>query len=324
MRSSATLCALLAVSTAVLAASAVPAPLASQPLVSLKLAAPANDSATSALYALRAGLFRRAGLDVELVPMNSGAAVAAAVAGGAVNAGLSTLLTLIEAHARGVPFVLVAPSAYVSSDVPFAEFVVQKDSAIRTARDLNGKTIASPGLRDLNAVSILAWIDQNGGDSKTVHFVELSQPASIAAIEEGRIDGAILGTPTLTTALESGKLRVLGNPFDAIGKRFQHIAWFTSQSYADQNRDALARFSRVMRDAAIYCNAHPHETDALVAQFDGVDPKLVARMVRVQFAEYVDGRLIQPLVDAAVKYKVIDRGFDAAELVSAAAEKPPR
>lgn len=324
MRSYAKRTAFLAGATAAFAPLVLRTPSAAQALAPLKLAAPANDSATTALYAVHAGWFKGAGLDVDLTAMNSGAAVAAAVAGGAVNVGLSSLVTIIEAHARGVPFTLVAPSGYVSSDVLFAAFVVRTDSAIRSVRDLAGKTIASPGLKDLNALSIMAWIDQSGVDSRTAHFVELSQPASIAAIAEGRVDGAILGTPALTSALESGKLRVLGNPFDAIAKRFQHIAWFTTQSYAEQNRDALMRFSHVMHDAAVYCNAHPRDTVPLVAQFDNIDPKIVERMVRVPFAEYVDGRMIQPLVDAAAKYKIIERSFDASELVSSTAEKPPR
>jgi NitT/TauT family transport system substrate-binding protein len=307
-----------------LAAPLLAAPAAAQTTNALKLVAPANDSATSALYALHAGWFKRAGLDVELTPMNSGAAVAAAIAGGAANVGLSSLVTIIEAHVRGVPFTLIAPSGYITSDVVFAAFVVRADSALRGPRDLAGKTVASPGLKDLNAVAIMAWIEQGGGDLRSVRFVELPQPASVAAIAEGRVEGAVLGTPTLTSAVESGKVRVLGNAFDAIGKRFQHIAWFTTQSFAERNRSAVEPFSRVMREAALYCNAHPLENAPLVAQFDGVDPKLVERMVRVPFAEYVDGRMIQPLVDAVARYKVIERGFDAAELVSPYAEKPPR
>jgi len=316
--------ALGAVSASAFGLALVRTPLTAQTLVPLKLVAPANDSATSALYAVHAGWFKKAGLDVELIPMSSGAAVAAAVAGGAANVGLSSLITIIEAHTRGVPFVLIAPSGYIASDVPFAAFVVRKESPIRSVRDLNGKTIASPGLKDLNAVAIMAWIDQGGGDVRTVRFVELSQPASVAAIAEGRVDGAILGTPTLTSALDSGKLRALGNAFDAIGKRFQHIAWFATQTFTERNRESVTRFARVMHDAAIYCNEHPADTAPLVAQFDNVDPKVVERMVRVPFAEYVDGRMIQPLVDAAAKYKIIERSFDAAELVSPLAEKPPR
>jgi hypothetical protein len=80
----------------------------------------------------------------------------------------------------------------------------------------------------------------------------------------------------------------------------------------------------VMHDAALYCNAHPADTAPLVAEFDKVDVAVVQRMVRVPFAPYLDPRMIQPLIDVAFKYKVIDRNFDAADLISPLALQPPR
>jgi NitT/TauT family transport system substrate-binding protein len=308
---------------AALAAPAVPRAALAVDAPLLRLAAPANDTATSALYAVHAGLYTKVGLNVDLKPMNSGAAATAAVAGGAVDVGLSSLITLIAAHGRGLPFTLIAPSGIISSDVPFTGFLVRKDAPIASGRDLNGKTVASPALRDLNAIASMAWIDANGGDSQSVRFVELSQPASIAALDEGRIDGMILGTPTLTEALATGKFRVLADAFTAVSKRFEHIAWFTTTDYAAKSRDTLVRFARVMHDAGVYVNAHTAETAPLVAEFDKVDLAVVQRMVRVPFAPYLDRRMIQPLIDVAYKYKVIDRNFDASEMISPLALKAP-
>ena len=255
--------------------------------------------------------------------MNSGAAVAAAVAGGAVQIGNSSLVTIIEAHAKHVPFTLVATSGMIETDVPYAALVVKKDAPFKTARDLNGKTISSPALRDLNAISSAAWIDRNGGDSTTVRFVELSAPAAVQAIAEGRVDAAIIGTPYLGEGLDNGTIRVFAKAFDAVSKRFIHIAWFTTEDYAAKNRDVIERFARVMHDAAIYCNAHPSETADLIVAFGKVDPKVAARMARVTFAEYLTAPMIQPLVDVAAKYKAIDKAFDAQELISPYALKPP-
>jgi NitT/TauT family transport system substrate-binding protein len=314
---------------ALAASAALPSGLAAQTPgagqeTTLKIAAPTNDTATSALYAAKAGLFKKAGLNVEIVPMSSGAAVAAAVAGGAIQIGNSSLITLIEAHAKHVPFTLVGTSGMIETDVPYAALVVKKDSPLKTARDLNGKTLASPALKDLNAISMAAWIDRNGGDSTTVHFVELSAPAISAAIVEGRVDAAVIGTPYLGEGLDNGTIRVFGKAFDAVARRFIHIAWFTTEDYATKNRDAIERFARVMHDAAVYCNAHQAETADLIVAFGKVDPKVAARMARVTFAEYLTAPMIQPLVDVAAKYKAIDKGFDAQELISPYALKPPR
>jgi len=299
------------------------ATLRAQEIPTVKIAAPANDTATSAIYAVKAGLFKRAGLNVEITPMASGAAVAAAVAGGAVQFGNSSLVTLIEAHAKHLPFTLVATSGMIETNVPYAAFVVRKDASLKTARDLSGKTIATPALKDLNAISIMAWTDQNGGDSSSLRFIELSAAASLQAIGDGRVDAAILGTPVLTQGLETGQIRVFAKAFDAVAKRFIHIGWFTTEDYAAKNRDVVERFARVMHDAAVYCNAHQAETVDMIAEFGKLDPAVVRGMARVTFAEYLTAPEIQPLVDVAVKYKVIDRSFSAQELISPYALKPP-
>jgi len=299
-------------------------PLRAQDLPTLKIAAPANDTATSALYAIKAGLFRRAGLNVEIVPMNSGAAVASAVAGNAIQIGNSSLVGIIEAHAKGVPFTLVATSGMIESDVLYSAMVVKKDSPYRVARDLNGKTAASPALRDLNSIAMANWIDRNGGDSTTVRFIELTASAIPAAIADGRIDTGIVGTPFLQAGVDDGSIRVFAKAFDAIARRFIHIGWFTTTDYATKHRDVIERFARAMHEAALYCNAHQSETAPLIIDFGKVDPKLAPKLVRVTFAEYLTAPMIQPLVDVAAKYKAIDKTFDAQELISPYALKPPR
>src|SRR5579863_6587500 len=78
----------------------------------LRLASAPDDDVTPVLYAQHAGLFRAAGIDVVITPLANGAAVAAAVAGGSVDVGKSSTMSLINAHARGVPLTIVAPSGF--------------------------------------------------------------------------------------------------------------------------------------------------------------------------------------------------------------------
>ena len=93
----------------------------------LRLGSVANDMITPVLYGQAAGIFRDAGLDIDLQVINSGAAVAAAVAGGAIDLGRSSLFSVINAHARHVPLVLVAPSSVSSGDVATAGIMVPID-----------------------------------------------------------------------------------------------------------------------------------------------------------------------------------------------------
>jgi NitT/TauT family transport system substrate-binding protein len=287
-----------------------------QDLIPIRIASAPADDVTPGLYAIHADLFKNEGLSVQFDAMANGAAVAAAVVGGSLQFGQSGVLTPIAAYLRGIPFKFVAPTGVYVSDAPYALMLVKKDSPIRSARDLNGKTIAAPSVKDLNAVAQLLWIDRNGGDSKSVRQIELTYAAMLPALDEGRVDAAMLLQPALQAALESGRTRVLAAPHDAIAKRFTISGWFTTAQYIATNGDAVRRFARALRAAAIYANRHHAETVPLLAAFTGIEPQTIERSTREVFAETFEPRDFQPVIDAAASYHAIERRFDAREIIA--------
>src|ERR1700722_13410423 len=81
------------------AQSAVKAPL------TIHVGALPSEVAAELFYGTDMGFFKKAGLDVDIQYFNNGSAIAAAVASGALDLGLSDLMSVINAHARGLPFV---------------------------------------------------------------------------------------------------------------------------------------------------------------------------------------------------------------------------
>jgi NitT/TauT family transport system substrate-binding protein len=290
-------------------------------LVTVRCASNAADDLTPVLYAQRAGLFARAGLNVELTRMNSGAAVSAGVLGGSLDIGKSSLLPIITAHARGLPLVLVAPGELWLTNAPISGLVVLKTSSITSGKDLNGKNVAVVALKDLTDTGTRAWVDQHGGDSTTLHMVELPSSSALAALTEGRVDAANISNPFFSNVVASGKVRVIGHPDDAIAKRFLITGWFATSDYVRKNRSVVERFAQVVRQAAAYTNKHHAETVEMIASFSGMDPAVIGSMTRATVADGIDPRDIQPLIDTAAKYKVIDRAFDARELIGLSGAK---
>src|SRR5208282_2127980 len=150
------------------AALAFPSVARAQTLTQLKLAGVPEDSITPALYADQAGLFKHYGLEVNISAERSGAAIASGIAGGAFDVAKSSLTSLLVAHTKGVPFVLVAAGGVYNSSSPIVGLLVKADSPIKTAADLNGKTIAVSALGDIYALSTLAWMEANGGKAESV------------------------------------------------------------------------------------------------------------------------------------------------------------
>lgn len=302
----------------------VPNTIGAQEMVTVRTDGPPNEGYKLVYYAVAAGLFHKYGLNVEPTIVNSGNAAMAALAGGAVEVAWTNLFPVIQAHLRGVPFVVVAPSTLYNSDRPQIGMLVLKDSPIRNARDLTGKTIASQSLQDLNSIAMLAWIDKNGGDPHSVRMIEVPASATVAALEEHRVDAITLPEPSLSQAVASGKVRILARPHDAIARHFQTSAYVATSDYVMKNQDVMLRFARAMHESVVYNNSHQADTIDLVSSFTRVAPDVIAHSVRAFDAEYVDPKNIQPLIDAAAKYGLISKTFPAQEIVSSTALKAPR
>jgi NitT/TauT family transport system substrate-binding protein len=181
-------------------------------LTVVRVAGVQTDDITPLVYAIRTGMFARAGLDVQSMPTNSGAATAAAVVSGSYEIGKSSLLSLMNAHLRNLPLIVVAAGVVHETKNPFAKLVVAADAPYKTGKDFDGKTIAVSALNDLSTVSVDTWIEKTGGDSHSVHFVELPVSAMLTAVVERRVDAAFILYPPLAEALDSGKVRAVSVP----------------------------------------------------------------------------------------------------------------
>lgn len=276
-----------------------------------------TDGITPLLYGVQSGIFRDAGLDVQLTLGNSGAAQAAAVAGGSLEVAASTLMPLITGYTRGIPLRIIAGSTVFNPAAPTGAVLVLKASRIASWADLNGATIAETAIRALDELGIRALVDKNGGASASLKFIEMAYSLMVSALQDGRADAANSSEPSLTIAMASGLVRSLGAPDAGIDPHgLLQAAFFCSPAYYQQNRDVVERFVRALYRATVYCNTHHGETVSLLAQYTHLDPELIRKMTRQTIATSLDPRMIQPSIDAALKYKFIDRWFDARRLMA--------
>ena len=219
--------------------------------------------------------------------------------------------------------VFVAPGNLQKTGMSQTNLLVLSDSPIKTGKDMNGKTLGSSSLRDINAAASLAWIDKTGGDTKTVKVVEVPASAGAAFLTEHRADAVVLNEPAVSQAIATGKIRILAPPYDAVGSGM--TAGFAAMApYVAANRDAMERFAKAMHEASTYTNAHMAETVDMVAAYSGATPDVVAKSVRFVDADYLEPRYLQPMIDLCAHYQLIDKDFPAADVISSVAVKPPR
>lgn len=295
---------------------AAPLRLSAQSLTHLSVGTVPTDAGIGPVIAQRGGFYQRNGLDVDVQFMNSGAAMSAAMIGGSLQIGGAPIMSLILSHVKGLTFQIVGPGNMYVSTKPSELLVVRKDSPIRNAADLKGKIVAAPALGDFFSITMRAWVDQNGGDSSSLREVELPTAGTPAAIAAGRIDAAVLPEPVLSQTLNSGLTRVLGKPYDAIAPRFPIACNFALPEFINANRDVIQRFYRAMVAANAFGNAHPDQTAPWLADVTKVDAATILHGHREVLADGIDVALVQRVIDAAARYKAIDHGFDAHDLIS--------
>jgi NitT/TauT family transport system substrate-binding protein len=269
-----------------------------------------NDSSAEMYYAADKGFYQKAGLNVKLLTLPAGA-ISSAVISGTAAIGTLTVPAVALAREKKIPLVIIAPASMYSSASPTSGLIVLKDSPYRKAADLNGKVVATRDLANLSYYGALAWIDKNGGDAKSVKFIEVPNSAAAAALVDHRVDGTCLNEPQLSAAVGSGKVRILAPAYSAIAEHFVFTVYFAQPSWATAHKDAIAKFQRVTYDAAKYTNAHHPETVALMSQVTKIPERTIAKMARTPHATSGDPALIQVAIDAAAKYGFIEKRFTA-------------
>jgi NitT/TauT family transport system substrate-binding protein len=291
---------------------AAPSAARAQSPVSLRVGAPPYEAAAEVYFAKDQGYFTKAGLDVMIAPILNTSAIAEAVASGSVDVGFSAVLSIAVAHARGIPFVMIAPGNAHDSTVQFAALIVPSASPIRVAKDLTGKTIGCPALKTIGEYAPRIWIDRNGGDSTTVKFLELPFPAMADALAAGRIDAAWVTEPFLSSNKRT--TRVLAYAFDTIARSFLVSGWFAMAAWVRAHPDVAARFSTAIRASGAWANQNPSPSADILTRDLKLDPATLASMVRTRFGDQLSPAAIQPQIDVAARYGLFT-SFPAGDLL---------
>ncbi len=284
-----------------------------QGLEKLQVTGVVTDDMTPIFWAIQKGLYKNAGLDVEVVPASSGTNATQAVVSGTYPIGKGSLIASLIAHVKGLPLTIIGNGVLWESRNPFTASLVAADSPLRTAADLNGKLCSSAALNDLSYLAVEAWVDKNGGDSKTLKWVEIPNSAEAAAVAEHRVELCSLNEPQLSAAVDSGKLRVFAHCYDAIATTFAGTIYFTQPEWAAKHADTVKRFIRTTYESAAYTNTHRAETAAMMAEVTKIPLAVIQKMTRVNASTSSDPGLVQPAIDAAFKYKTLSRTFPAKE-----------
>jgi NitT/TauT family transport system substrate-binding protein len=306
--------AMLTLSAAALGARALPA--LGQTTDAVRFGIVGVEEAALPFYADQKGLFKAAGLNVTLSVLPNGGSVTQGILGNALDVGVTNSGSMSSAYIRGLPLYMLACGAVYAPSSPISHLAVGKAGSIKTAKDLAGKTIAVSTLHDMIQGTVLAWIEKNGADWKTVNFIEMPPPQMAAAITAKRIDGGAIVEPFFTSSKDD--LFNLGYNYSAVNdnKAFQTLGVAASKDWFAKNAATGKKIAGAIHEAAKWANNPKNHAECatLLATFTKVDPAIIAGYPRLSFAESNNPGLLQPVIDMLAKYTFIPHGFAAGDL----------
>lgn len=235
--------------------------------------------------AVNQGLYKKHGLDVEIIKTNTTAAVQAMLANKMQMATGAGMAAFITANLEGAPgFTLVG------SWVNVFPYKIMAQKGIRKVEDLKGKTghvgapfgtIPDTALRfALNRLKIDA--------EKDVKLVQHSNadPASIlAAMEKGEVQFGILAPPFDLIAEKRGYEMLLALP--GLGIPWQQNGEIVPTAYLKSNRDNVVRLMRATAEASRFYFANKEKTVDILTEYLG-RPRSEAEYAYNQFRNWTD------------------------------------
>src|ERR1700730_3664035 len=220
-----------------------------------------------------AGIFKRHGVDLEIISFGGGPRVQQAIAADSIDIGIGSGPELAFV-AKGAPEVGIAAMA----DAPYSVVLaVSKDSGLKSAEDLKGKTISisSKG-------SLTDWLGQElsrqmGWGSTGINLAPLgSTAAQTAALRTRQIDGMIVEANAGYKMEEDGSGRVLVQFGDRI-KTFHIYVFYARKGFAEKSPDAVRAFLAAWFETISYMREHRAETIDIVRRTAEVSPGIAAR-----------------------------------------------
>ena len=236
-----------------------------------------------------AGLFKKYGLNTELIFISGAAAGMQAMLANEVHFANTSGSAPINATLQGTDAVIVATSYDL---IPYG-FVVHKD--IHTAADLKGKVVAISRLGGVTELGARVVLEKLGLNPKDMTMIQAGADAQrIPAVQSGNAAATVIAPPGLFAAVARG-LRVMVDLTDS-GIKYPTSIFFVTRSYLTQNRPAVKRFLMALTEGL---HVYAHKRD-FVLQVMKKYTKLDEPDVLSKSHDYfVKKTLLVPLTDPA-------------------------
>jgi NitT/TauT family transport system substrate-binding protein len=258
-------------------------------------------------FAQKRGMFKKAGLDVEVFWTHGGSeTLQAAISGSADIAMSNGTLGVVGAYFKGAPVRIISAEM---TGVHEVYWYVKADSPIKTIKDLAGKTIAysRPGSStNLMLLNLIKEYDIKGAKPTPAGGV----PATRTQVMSGQIDVGWSVAPFGVKEVNEGKTRVVVKAGQIKGMQGQTIRVNVANlNSLKTKRDAITKFMKVVSESIDWAYSGKPEVYKMYGEIAKVSPEVAKKTVEDFFPKSalqlgkIEG--LQKTLDEALQYKRI-------------------
>ena len=191
-----------------------------------------------------AGIFKKHGLQLEVLYTQGGGETQQAVISGSVDIGIGVgTYGVMGAFSKGAPVRILGASMR-----GYYEFwYVPATSPLKTMKDAEGKTMAYSTTGSSTQVMVMALSKMAGVNVKPT--ATGSPPPTFTQVMSGQVDIGWTAPPLMLDALESGRIRVLAKGDEVPEFRNQPVRVILANAGSlEKNADAMARYMAAYRE----------------------------------------------------------------------------
>jgi NitT/TauT family transport system substrate-binding protein len=264
-----------------LAAAAIllePPPASAADLLKLTVGQRGNWDTSISYLGEKAGIFKKHGLELEIVYTSGSGETLQPVIAGSVDLGLAVgTLGAISAYAKNAPVRIVGAEATGAADYWYAK----ASSPIRTLQNTNGRTIAFSTQGSSTHSIVRAFIDEFKLTAKPTATGNPS--ATLTAVMTDQVDVGWAAPPFGLKEIDAGQIRVVAKATDAALVRGQTIRVIVATAEAlEKRKDIITRYLDAYRETIDYMYSDNPQMFKDYAAFAQV-PEATAKRVRDEF-----------------------------------------
>jgi ABC-type nitrate/sulfonate/bicarbonate transport system substrate-binding protein len=222
----------------------------------------------------RGGIFKKHGLNLEVLYVQAGPESIQAVIGGSMDiATAAGVSAAVGTFAKGAPIRIIGSEMIGSPDL---YWYVPVNSPIKTIEDFNGKTVAYSLTGSSSHAGLLALIAQYKLTAKPTSTGTIA--ATITQTMTGQVDVGFGAAPFGLDLVEDGKIRIIATGKDVASLRTRTVRVnLTNVNTLQNRRDTIVRFNRAYQETVAWMYSDPAALK-IYGEYSNLPEKTVLRV----------------------------------------------